>query len=127
MSVKERVMKALDETGLSIPFIAKKIDVNESTLYRWKSGSTDNFKESKLIALARVLQVDYNWLQFGSKNKNPLSQDNHVCEDQVKYTSGLIQRASTGDVGLDDLPELIRIRNEIDKHIQRIIYEHKTE
>lgn len=122
MEIKDRVQEVLSETTLSIRYISNNIDVNESTIYRWRRGDTERFDADDLKKLARLLQINYNWLQFGKGNKENTTQiDSHVSEDQVRYRLTDVDNSTIEEPSLDDLPQLVRLRDKLDEKIRKLI------
>lgn len=122
MEIKDRVQKVLSETSLSVRYISNNIDVNESTIYRWKNGKTERFDPEDLKKLAMLLQVNYNWLQFGKENKeNTTASGSNVNEDQVRYRLNDVNDSTIEEPSLDDLPQLVRLRDKLDEKIRKLI------
>ena len=51
------------ELGLNQQYVADKLDVNNSTIQRYESGTIDNTKRLVLEGLAETLQVSVDWLK----------------------------------------------------------------
>lgn len=127
MELRERVKKALNETTLSVRYIARNIDVNEATIYRWKKGGTKSFDPQDIKSLANILQIDYNWLQHG-KEKQSMSADNEkgVDREAVKYQSTGVDVDINAEPSLDDLPQLVRLRDKVDEKIRMLIEKNRS-
>lgn len=56
--VLDRVAKAVNESPISKDDIGKKLDLSYHTIHRWSKGEKENFKESELKSLAKVLDSE---------------------------------------------------------------------
>ncbi|SNU05859.1 Transcriptional regulator, contains XRE-family HTH domain [Lachnospiraceae bacterium] len=62
-TVGERAKARRKELGLSMDYVAERMDVNKSTIQRYESGSIDNTKKLILEGLASTLHVSPEWLK----------------------------------------------------------------
>lgn len=56
MFIAERLKKAIEESGLPISFIAKKLSITREGLYKKINGDTE-FKASEIVNISGILQL----------------------------------------------------------------------
>ncbi len=61
----ERFQKALDDAGISKSALAYACDVSPSAVTQWLNGDTKALKSATLLAAAKALNVNYEWLATG--------------------------------------------------------------
>lgn len=102
--------------------------VNEATIYRWKKGGTKSFDPQDIKNLANTLQIDYNWIQFGKESKETESQINlsYQNSEVVKNQSDGLYIDINAEPSLDDLPQLVRLRDKVDEKIRMLIEKNRS-
>ncbi len=60
--IGNRISSARDQRGLTLDDIAKSIGVSKSTIQRYEKGTISRIKLPVIESIARVLNVDPNWL-----------------------------------------------------------------
>lgn len=90
--------------------VARELKVSESTVGRWLNGETKRIKPEKCKDYAKKLRLDVNFVATGSQE----SLSEHQFQKEV----------SDIDEGLtvDDLPRLIRERDELQRKIDRLVH-----
>ena len=58
----ERIKTAITNSNMTIKKIADLVGVHRSTLYDWMSGHVDSMKITHLSTIAKVCNVDIDWL-----------------------------------------------------------------
>lgn len=89
--------------------IAEKLKVSESTVGRWLSGKTKRVSLDKCKDYARKLRLDVEFIEHGSQEP--------VSENQFQKGVSDINEGLT----LDDLPRLIRERDELQRKIDKLV------
>ncbi len=79
---KERLIKAIEERGVSRYKIAKETKITEATLSNYCNGKVSP-SPSIVMQLATYLDVDYEWLLKGSSNEH--MSNTRVAEPKEKY------------------------------------------
>ena len=72
--VAARIRQARRETGKTLQEIATAIGVTKSTVQRYEQGRIENVKQPVLEAMARVLEVNPEWLMGRSERRVPESE-----------------------------------------------------
>lgn len=69
MTINERILLKIKESGLTSDEIKEKTGIDKSTLSRWKSG---HYKPSidAVVALSQLLNVSSDFLLFGTTSAN---------------------------------------------------------
>lgn len=88
MTIGERIKKRRLELGLSVDDIAKKLNKNRATIYRYESNDIENFSITILEPLAQVLNTTPAYLMgwedkrsdAGSHAKVRMIMDNQFIE-----------------------------------------------
>lgn len=62
-TIGERVKSRRKELGLTMDYVAERMDVNKSTIQRYESGTIDNSKKLVIEGLAAALHVTPEWLR----------------------------------------------------------------
>lgn len=65
MSAGSRIQDTRKKFKVPVTAIAKAAGVTKQAVYQWESGDTKSLKGDNLLAVARVLGVDANWLSTG--------------------------------------------------------------
>jgi len=66
MDIGSRIREARERYHITQAALAKKVGVSRISVTQWESGSTKGLKPRNLLAAARVLGVDVNWLVYGN-------------------------------------------------------------
>jgi transcriptional regulator with XRE-family HTH domain len=72
-SIAERLKEARDAAGLSQPELAKRAGVSRGTIGNIEAGHRKEPRE--LLAIARVVGVNAEWLKTGKGPKSPMPQE----------------------------------------------------
>ncbi len=75
---KDRLVKVIEEKGLSRYKIAKETKITEATLSNYCNGKV-NPSPSIVMQLANYLEIDFNWLITGNESSK-------ISEPKEKYT-----------------------------------------
>jgi transcriptional regulator with XRE-family HTH domain len=62
-TIGERAKSRRKELGLTMDYVAERMDVNKSTIQRYESGTIDNSKKLVIEGLAAALHVTPEWLR----------------------------------------------------------------
>lgn len=62
MTLGDRIKQAREARGMTMLQLAEKIGVREATVSRYESGTIKNLPQSRLVAIAKALGVDSNYL-----------------------------------------------------------------
>jgi hypothetical protein len=63
-TLEERVLEAIEATGLKVPVLADKIGVSLQTIYDWKKGkSLGEMKSDNLVELAHLAGYEPRWIR----------------------------------------------------------------
>lgn len=106
-TLAERLQQALDRAKIGVPELAAAMGVSPSSIYQILSGETKSMKGANLVAAAKKLRVEPEWLGSGA---GPMIVINipDLSSDQVR----ILQLDATGDMGNgaqnDDFPEIVR-------------------
>lgn len=102
MSVSDRVVEVLEESGLEDDDIAEKMGKSQSTINRWRNKKTKNFGQNTLKEIANAFDVQYEWLKYGTGSKNdPQSND-----PKVQY-AGSVDLPEDGQLSKDHMKQLL--------------------
>ncbi len=64
MTIKDKIRERRLELGLTLEEVANAVGVAKSTVKKWESGQIASMRQSKIVALARVLRVEPTYLIF---------------------------------------------------------------
>lgn len=84
----ERINKAFDRSGLLQSEFARRAGVSEATISRWLSGETKRLNEKTRKTIARVLQVDIDWLESGKGGIEYVTQKNTSIVSEPTFDFG---------------------------------------
>ena len=70
MTIKDKIRERRLELGLTLEEVASAVGVAKSTVKKWESGQIASMRQSKIVALAKVLQVQPTYLIFDDENIN---------------------------------------------------------
>jgi len=68
MTIDERIRKRRTELGLSVDYIAAKLNKNRATIYRYESDEIENLPITILEPLAEILQTTPAYLMGWKSN-----------------------------------------------------------
>ena len=74
MTLGSKIKKRREELGLTLAQVADKIGVSEATVQRYESDVIKNPTQPRIVALAKVLNVDANYL-MGWEDSKPVHKD----------------------------------------------------
>lgn len=79
MTLGDRLRESRLEKGMTLKEVAEQLGIAEASYQRYESGIIKNPKQANLRELARILDVDYNYLMgFGL---DAVQVDDEVVED----------------------------------------------
>ena len=64
MTIKDKIRERRLELGLTLEEVASAVGVAKSTVKKWESGQIASMRQSKIVALAKVLRVEPTYLIF---------------------------------------------------------------
>lgn len=73
--IAQRIQQARSEAGMTLQQIATAIGVTKSTVQRYEQGRIENVKQPVIEAMARVLEVNPEWLLGRSDRREPVDVD----------------------------------------------------
>lgn len=82
-TLEERVLEAIEATGLKVPVLAEKIGVTVQSIYDWKKGkSLGDMKADNLIELAYLAGYEPRWIrkEKGLKKKAITKEQEAILE-----------------------------------------------
>jgi len=91
--IRNRLFKALDESGMSQKEFALRMQVSPQTITDWKKGKSVSFAKMG-STISMVLNVSPRWLVFGIGEKNLSKEDSlKLLKEQLSYNLNMIQDA----------------------------------
>ena len=93
MTIKDKIKERRLELGLTLEEVANAVGVAKSTVKKWESGQIASMRQSKIVALAKILNVEPTYLIFENENENLNSNHginngiigNHNSNNVVSY------------------------------------------
>lgn len=67
MTLNEKIKKRRLELHLTLEQVADAVGVAKSTVKKWESGQIASMRQSKIVALAKVLRVSVEYLLFDDR------------------------------------------------------------
>ena len=64
MNIKDKIKTRRLQLGLTLEDVANKVGVAKSTVKKWESGQIESMRQSKILALAKALNVNPTYLIF---------------------------------------------------------------
>lgn len=64
MTINDKIRDKRLELGLTLEEVANAVGVAKSTVKKWESGQIASMRQSKILALARILRVEPTYLIF---------------------------------------------------------------
>ncbi len=84
--LEERVLEARIDAGVKASNLARMVGVTSAAVSRWEKGLVKNLKMEHLFTIARVLNVDPEWLATGrGHKKRHLPQQQRDVEDAISF------------------------------------------
>lgn len=77
MEIKDKIKQRRLELRLTLEEVAIAVGVAKSTVKKWESGQIASMRQSKIVALARILQVDPTYLIIEDEQQNMNLGINH--------------------------------------------------
>lgn len=71
MELKDRMAKAISESGVKKSELAARLGISPSAITQWVNGSTTSIDGENLVKAAEVLKVNPTWLATGRGSKAP--------------------------------------------------------
>lgn len=89
-TIGERAKSRRKELGLSMDYVADRMDINKSTIQRYESGAIDNSKKLVIEGLAAALHVTPEWLRGETDELSSENSDGTFIriEDSMKKILG---------------------------------------
>lgn len=80
--LEERIYQSRLESGLSASELARAVGVTSAAVSRWEKGQVKNLRMEHLFAIARILDINPEWLATGRGHKKGhlFDQDGMVRE-----------------------------------------------
>lgn len=114
MNIGKKIKKRRKDLGLSIEYVAEKLNKNRATIYRYENSTIENLPLSILKPLSEILQTNVSFLL--DQECNNINNDTQVPPDTLKDI--LIKKSSE----LNDIENLNLAINFIEKLIENEIY-----
>jgi transcriptional regulator with XRE-family HTH domain len=95
--LKDRLKEALTESGKTRPQLARETKVSQTSISKWLSGDVRELKHDVCRRVAKCLNVDPQWLNYGEgfKRPDPIAQlklDRQHYEEAVRLMDEGLQR-----------------------------------
>lgn len=90
MSAGSRIHDTRKKFRVPVAAIAQAAGVSKQAVYEWESGDTKSLKGDNLLAVARVLGVDANWLSTG---RGPMVGDSRGGVTEIAGDAAEVARA----------------------------------
>lgn len=74
MEIYKKIKQRRLELGLTLEEVAKVVGVSKATVSRWESGEITNMRRDRIANLAKVLNVEANFIMGISENNTYLPQ-----------------------------------------------------
>ena len=96
LRIGERIKKRREEIGLSLQYVADKLDVNRSSVMRWENGETNRIKLPIVEKLAQILQTSPDYLMgyAGTEEGNTISR---ICSTEDACFLPVLKHIRTAD------------------------------
>lgn len=73
---KKRIQECMEEHNDSLGTLAKKLNINKSTICRWFNGELKTIKSNIIVQLAEIYKVNISWL-LGESDRKEIENFNH--------------------------------------------------
>ena len=97
MTIKDKIRERRLELGLTLEEVASAVGVAKSTVKKWESGQIASMRQSKIVALAKVLRVEPTYLIFEDETINA----NHGVNNGIignHNSNNVIGCAASGEI-----------------------------
>lgn len=120
---------AVDKTGENHDTFYKKIPMDKGQWSKIYNGKTQKPRAktrdrlTEVVGVEIVERADGSWelLQPEYKNENTIHDQNYVSEEEVRFRLNDVDEETIEEKDVDDLPQLVRLRDIIDRKIQKLI------
>lgn len=98
MTLGDRIKQAREARGLTMLQLAERVGVREATVSRYESGGIKNLPQSRLVAIAKALGVDSNYLMdwngpsLGTNGNGELT----ALREEMRRGAGIMFDAAKG-------------------------------
>ncbi len=84
--LEERIFEARRDAGMKASNLARLVGVTGAAVSRWEKGQVKNLRMEHLFSIARLLNVDPEWLATGRGHKDRhLIQKQRDVEDDISF------------------------------------------
>ena len=84
--LEERIFEARRDAGIKASNLARSVGVTGAAVSRWEKGQVKNLRMEHLFSIARLLDVDAEWLATGrGHKKRHLNQQQRDVEDEANF------------------------------------------
>ncbi len=84
--LEERIVEARRDAGINASNLARSVGVTSAAVSRWEKGLVKNLRMEHLFSIARLLDVDPEWLATGSGHKKRhQDQKQRDVEDDASF------------------------------------------
>lgn len=84
--LEERIFEARRDAGMKASNLARMVGVTSAAVSRWEKGLVKNLRMEHLFTIARLLNVDPEWLATGrGHKKRHLTQQQRDVEDAISF------------------------------------------
>ena len=102
-----------------------------SKIYNGKIKNPQPSTRTKLTEVVGVKiseRADGSWeiVESDNKRENTIHKDNYVNEEAVRFRLSGVDEEIIEEPSLDDLPQLVRLRDIIDEKIQKLIGKNRS-
>ena len=91
MEIKDKIKERRLELGLTREEVANAVGVAKSTVKKWESGQIASMRQSKIVALAKVLRVQPTYLIFEDEPiKTNYGVNNGIIGDENSHNTIIV-------------------------------------
>ncbi|WP_034443546.1 helix-turn-helix domain-containing protein [Cloacibacillus evryensis] len=107
MEISELIKTRMEELNLKQKEVAEAVGVSEGTVSRWKSGEINSLRQSRIVSLANILQIDpIDLVRACPQNARPKIKDNESdeialsisCNPELKHLFKLTENLKKEDL-----------------------------
>jgi transcriptional regulator with XRE-family HTH domain len=99
MEIKDKIKQRRLELRLTLEEVAIAVGVAKSTVKKWESGQIASMRQSKIVALARILQVDPTYLIIEDEQQNMNLGINHgIIGNQNSHNTIIVEEKPSGEI-----------------------------
>lgn len=113
MKINEIIKERRKELGLSVDYVAKALNVNRATVYRYESSDIEKLPTSILLSLSKVLKTTPIYLMGLEDNKTTLLEDEQKLLNNYRKLN---------DFGKKEAYKRVSELSEINKYIDNKSY-----